>query len=130
MRPPQFLIIDDDPINNFICRKTIQMHINEPSLFSFTEATHALDFLSSKPYIEFGDCSTILLLDLNMPLFSGWDFLDAFHRLQENVKVRHKIYVLTSSHNPEDLDRAKGNCYVKDYIVKPILLSTIVSISS
>ena len=120
MISPKFIIIDDDPINNFICIKTIQRLIVDASILSFTEATHALDFLNSPVFVNSLENRIILFLDINMPLISGWDFLHLFASMSPEIKKPIKIYMLSSSVNPEDIERAALNEYVSDYIMKPL----------
>ena len=128
MKKTQFIIIDDDPVNNFICLKTIQRLIESPSILAFTEATHALDFLNSPAYVNDIESSIIMFLDINMPLMSGWDFLNAFHFMNTIAKKQLKIYMLSSSVNPEDIARASSNEYVIDYIMKPLQTERLNSI--
>ena len=120
MKKTQLIIIDDDPVNNFICIKTIQRLIEDPSILAFTEATHALDFLNSPAFANSAENRIIMFLDINMPLVSGWDFLNIFESMSGRIKKPIKIYMLSSSVNPEDIERATLNEYVSDYLMKPL----------
>ena len=128
MNHPRFIIIDDDPVNNFICVKTIQRVIPDPSIIAFTEAVHALEYLQSSAFNISGVDNVIILLDINMPLMSGWDFLSAYESLPGNIKRPLSIYMLSSSVNPEDMARAEASEYVMDYIMKPLPVDVINSI--
>jgi CheY-like chemotaxis protein len=60
-----------------------------------------------------------------MPIMSGWDFLNAFHELNIEIKNNVKIYMLSSSINDEDISIAKSNKYVIDYLMKPLQISKL-----
>ncbi|MFT6828560.1 MAG: CheY-like chemotaxis protein, partial [Roseivirga sp.] len=68
----------------------------------------------------------IILLDLNMPVMDGWQFLDQF--VQIPTKKKTTIYIVTSSIDPEDLNRAKSYEAVTNYLVKPINIDTLTEI--
>lgn len=75
----------------------------------------------------------ILLLDINMPLMDGWEFLDKFNRVltanNDSIKDRLIIYVLSSSVDKKDIARAHLYSNVTDYLVKPITKDTISKIT-
>lgn len=108
------MLVDDDPIVNMVNQTLIRctdpvVHVN-----AFTSAEEALFSLPAT-------CEqTIILLDLNMPHFDGWDFLDAFSALAEDVKKQFVIYVLSSSIAESDREKALEYNSVKDYLVKPL----------
>ena len=59
-----------------------------------------------------------ILLDLNMPVMDGWQFLDEFIHLP--IKKEISIFIMTSSIDPADIEMAKKYDVIKDYIMKPI----------
>jgi two-component system chemotaxis response regulator CheY len=79
-----------------------------------------LDFIKAEFEQDATKPQTVLFLDINMPVLTGWDFLAAFEKFSATVKERIKIYMLSSSVDQRDKDRAASNQYVKDYIVKPL----------
>ncbi len=71
----------------------------------------------------------ILFLDINMPTLTGWEFMDRYEKFSEEVKKQISIYILSSSVDQRDKDKAKANQYIKDFISKPLKRETILSIS-
>ena len=67
----------------------------------------------------------LILLDINMPRMNGWEFLDAYSKLDENQKGKIVIAMLTSSNNIDDVNLAKQNYGVPEYIYKPLTLTKI-----
>jgi CheY-like chemotaxis protein len=61
-----------------------------------------------------------LFLDINMPTMTGWEFLDEFKELPETIRKKFIIYVLSSSVDSKDLEKASENELVKNYIQKPL----------
>jgi CheY-like chemotaxis protein len=68
--------------------------------------------------IENENLPDAILLDLNMPVMDGWQFLDEFVLLP--IKKEISIFIITSSIDPIDIEMAKKYSVVKDYIMKPI----------
>jgi response regulator RpfG family c-di-GMP phosphodiesterase len=60
-----------------------------------------------------------------MPKITGWQFLDAFELFDPSLKERLNIYVLSSSIDRRDKDRAARNKNVLDYIEKPLSTSIL-----
>jgi CheY-like chemotaxis protein len=126
--PNQFLFVDDDPINNLICRMTVDMVLGKVESQSFTNPQLALEYLKTSFVKDGYPAHSILLLDINMPVMSGWEFLDRFDDLPANIKDLIHIYILSSSVDERDKERSYANKNVKDFLVKPLTKETILKI--
>jgi len=124
MTQSKFIVVDDDPISNTICKLTLEMVLGKVDLESFTNPKEALDYITEK-YAMPVPWKTILLLDINMPIMSGWEFLERFDALSENVKAAIDIYILSSSVDPRDKDRSYSNKNVRNYLLKPLTADVI-----
>ena len=62
----------------------------------------------------------MVFLDINMPGKNGWDFLDEFERMCDEIKKNCKVYMLTSSIDPSDVKKSQSYETVKDFIIKPL----------
>jgi len=116
-----FIIIDDDAVNNFICREFIGLSVKNPKeIVDFTNPQEGLNFIAQE-YSKPGrtDPAT-LFLDINMPSMSGWEFLEKFGELDEHVRKLIHIYILSSSVDPRDRSKALQNTNVCDMITKPV----------
>lgn len=122
-------IIDDDPIHQRIAQIMISRYNLFDEYFSYTEAQVALDFLQENT--ENSELIPgVILLDLNMPVIDGWDFLEAFETLKEKLKSVIKIYIVSSSVDEKDLIRSKQYASVKGFISKPLspdIIRTIIN---
>ena len=110
------LIIDDDDIVLFIQRKMLQKSgiTDSPKLYSVGQ--EALDFLTQE---EPGD-HYLILLDINMPGISGWEFLETLKTLPILPYVH--VLMVTSSIDSFDKEKAKAYDNVFDFIEKPITI--------
>lgn len=112
-------IIDDDPIHQRIAQIMIEKHQLFDEYTSFTEARKAFRYLQDHQ-ADIENIPDIILLDLNMPEFDGWDFLDQFATIHAALEKLPAIYIVTSSVDEKDKMRAQTYSYVKGFISKPL----------
>jgi CheY-like chemotaxis protein len=62
----------------------------------------------------------LILLDLNMPIVDGWEFLDFFSEKYLELHKNIKIALLSSSVNPDDKIKAESNPFVFTFIDKAL----------
>lgn len=124
--PIRFIVIDDDKINNLYCRILIEQAVNEPDIQIFNIPEKGFEYIA-KEYSK-GENPTVLFLDINMPTWSGWEFLDNFEKLDKNIKKQIIIYMLSSSVDLADRQQAEDNKYVAGYIEKPLSELNVLSI--
>ena len=110
-------IIDDDSIFQFTTKVKFEKLELASEVLIFNDGEEILDYIKVTA-IE--DLPSILLLDINMPIEDGWDFLELYKDVEEKKRNRMEIHMLSSSINPEDVKKAKNNKFVIDYITKPI----------
>ncbi len=126
---PDFIVIDDDPINNLICHDFIELTLPDAYIATFTKPGEGLDHIRSKYDLQ--DSKTaILLLDINMPLLSGWEALEILKEFPPKVIEKISVFILSSSLDPKDKDRAAEDPLVSGYITKALSEAKIRSILS
>lgn len=120
-------IIDDDPI--FIYgTKRIMREINfAENIIVYNNGQEALDGLFALIKDE-DSMPEIMFLDLNMPIMSGWEFLDEFKNYKSKNSKKTIIYIISSSVDPRDLERVKDYNEVTNYILKPITPNDLTNI--
>ncbi len=116
----QFLIVDDDPQNNSLSRMAIRKVLGNVPVKDFEVPETGLEYIGKDFETGMGNEKTVLLLDINMPTMTGWEFLEEFEKFSENIKQQFQIYMLSSSVDPSDIERATSNPLVTDFIEKPL----------
>ena len=117
--PKNFILIDDDQINNMVGSKVIRNVIPKAHIQAFTDPQKGVRYVESA-FTEQGTGDAVLFLDINMPGLTGWDVLDLFNSFDDAFKQRVKIYMLSSSVNTPDKEKAARNKLVSGYIMKPL----------
>ncbi|MDG1331312.1 MAG: response regulator [Crocinitomicaceae bacterium] len=112
------LLVDDDPTINFFNRYLIgkmnifdQIHVAENGQL-------ALDKIEELQKI--GETLDMILLDINMPIMNGFEFLDHYEKLSDKIKSSVVVCMLTTSLAKEDLEMSKEYDLLSDYIDKPL----------
>lgn len=118
------MLIDDNSIDNFVNEKMIKTTRFASNVYVHTSVLSGLEFLNNMEVIkEYSPemIPEIIFLDINLPMLDGFQFLDEFEKFSPELKSKIKIIILTSSINPNDLERSKGYESVVDYCYKPLL---------
>jgi len=117
------LLIDDDSVCNSINKiilkkKFIELKDCSCDIISFISPLEGFKYLSKiLSEGEFG--RIIILLDINMPEMNGWEFLEEYSRLN-HFKSEIVIFILTSSVNQGDIDKAGEDINVTGFMTKPL----------
>ncbi len=113
-----FIVIDDSKLDCFIAEKIIQNTGKSDSIKSFMMAEEALNYIRDNHEEE---DKTIILVDIQMPIMNGFEFLEAFEKvLQPENRRNYKVHLLSSSINESDKQKAKGFKSVNSFISKPL----------
>ncbi|MCU0422938.1 MAG: response regulator [Bacteroidia bacterium] len=120
-----FIIIDDNKIDLLVAFKAIEMsHIEHGDIHQFQSGTDALAFIKTyKPKQK-----VIMLVDIQMPVMNGFQFMDEFEALPAKTKKLFHCMFLTSSSN--DIDRLRAQKYpsIKSFLNKPFTSEVVAGI--
>lgn len=110
-------IIDDDPIFVLLFKKIIEKSERFNKVQNFSDGQFAIEELL-KIHHEGSVLPDIIFLDLNMPNIDGWQFLEEIQKY--NFINELTIYIVSSSIDSHEIERAKQYQCVKNFISKPI----------
>lgn len=113
------LLIDDDLIYQFLTKKVIEESKIVDKIKIFSNGMEAIEFLNLVQNTP-DKLPEVILLDIAMPIMDGWEFLEEYVLLKPKFHKKITLYVVSSSINPKDLEKAKSFTSVSDFIVKPI----------
>lgn len=117
------LLVDDDQVCNFLNENIIHLMDGQLKVQTALNGQSALDFLE-----ENEGYPQLILLDLNMPVMDGFEFLNEFVKLPEKKRKNIVIVILTSSDYEKDRERASKYNVVSGYVTKPLTQEKMVSI--
>ena len=123
------LLVDDDNMTNYLHQRVISkaeicadVKVAKNGQEGIEKLVELNQILTSK------DDEVVVFLDLNMPILDGWGFLREYEIQKEKLQFNIKIFVLSSSINPDDKARAEENKYVAQYVYKPLTSSSLQSL--
>ena len=121
-------VIDDDPIYQIIINKLIKKSDFFSTANSFKNGKEAIDFLQNTIKKNRLSPPDIILLDINMPIMDGWEFLEELEILKPGIEKKIIIYIVSSSIAVEDKNKSKKYSNVLGYISKPISIDDLIQL--
>ncbi len=123
----KLVLIDDNPIDHYIMRTMLYNNaVCKQATYTF-DASMILDFIEENKSAT-DILPDVIFIDLSMPDFSGWEFLDKFEKLKGSLNKPINVYVMTSSVRESDRERSSQYGCVNSFISKPLskqVLNTI-----
>lgn len=111
----KILVVDDDEISLMLT----ELLVEENSFFQepqkFLDGKYALDDFK-KEYSD--DEIYAIILDINMPIMNGWEFLENIKDFASHINTF--VFMLSSSTDRSDIEKAEKNEFVKDFFSKPL----------
>ena len=118
------LLIDDSSMDNFINKKIIEHCGFVGEVVVKNSAPSALEYLQQ---LSLAKLPEYIFLDINMPAYDGFDFLNEYEKLSESIKSACSIVVLTNSDKQEDISKMGQYDLVKKYMIKPLTVENLLS---
>lgn len=120
-------VVDDDKVHHFIIKKLLEKNNIQTNTSFFENGHEALNDLKDK--LQNGENPPdLILLDINMPVLDGWQFLEEFNEIKKHILNEITIYVVTSSDDYFNADKIEEyKSVIKSYYVKPMTSEVIKS---
>lgn len=111
-------LVDDDEIFNYLNTAVIKDTDENIEVTSFRSGEHLLSYISkNREKIVYPD---VMFIDIRMPNIDGFELLDILGKDENKPFAQTNIYMLSSTLDHRDLEKAKGHAMVKDFLSKPL----------
>lgn len=119
MKPKTILIIDDSIFDRLIATEVIKNSMTGNNVIALESAEEGLEHILNKTDNP-AELPDIIFLDIKMPKVDGFEFLERYEKLIANTTAFIKIFMLSSSIDPDDINKALKSKHVLDFIEKPL----------
>ena len=118
----KIICIDDDPIALLLSKLVISKSNFASRVITLANGQEGITYLEKEETIAESKTGhpLLILLDLNMPVMDGWEFLEQFSKKLQQEYLDVKIILLSSSIDPNDIRKSKQFEMVLDFFPKPL----------
>ncbi len=116
----KIMLVDDNPIDRFTANISLKKNGFAEEVILKESAMEALDYLQQHIGLP-EELPSLIFLDINMPEMNGFEFLDAFAKLDPTIHNTCVILMLSTSLNPDDHARAASCPFVRSFLTKPLM---------
>lgn len=117
MSSKRILLIDDSEIDNYINKAVLSKSELVSEIVTKTSGADALQYLESTGESAFPD---IIFLDIRMPGMDGFEFMEHYIKLPENLTAQCRVFVLSSSIDPIDIEKSNSYKEIEKHLTKPL----------
>lgn len=125
-RKLNFIVVDDSKLDCFIAEKIIRATGKCETIKSFLSAKDGLEYIGNAPTDD--NLHTIVLVDIQMPIMNGFDFVAAFEKMSADITSHYTIYIISSSINENDLSKVHNYPSVKQFLNKPLTSNNLTAL--
>jgi CheY-like chemotaxis protein len=122
----KILIIDDSQIDLPVSALLLKNKFQNAEIHLANSGASGLQWLLDHQHEL--NTGLVILLDVRMPDMDGFEFLNAYELLPEEIKSNTRIIMLSSTLDPFDIQKANSNKYVKTVLNKPLPVADLVNI--
>lgn len=113
-----FLIIEDNHIDQFITTQLLKKKLDVSNINIANNGKEGIQWICDNR-IKINK-NLIIILDVQMPIMNGSQFLLEYEKLDSEQKSNTQIFMLSSSLDADEIRHLKNNIYVTDFLSKPI----------
>jgi CheY-like chemotaxis protein len=121
---PILCFVDNDEVYLFLIRKVIEKKYKDNKILEFYNGLDAIEFIKEN-IKDKHLLPDIIFLDINMPVMDGWEFIESFKRIKREIQKPITIYMVSSSVDDADLNRAKNIKEISEFVCKPMTIEKV-----
>jgi len=115
------LLLDDNLATNYFHKKIIEKSNSVERVLEFRSGINALKYLEQDGI----EPPELIMVDINMPIMSAWEFLEKLQKLKKESKIKTKVILLSTSLSPADKEKADKIPLIKEVLLKPLTKDSI-----
>jgi len=119
------MLIDDNKLDNFYHERVIRKHNAAKNVVVKESGEDALLYLRNKSSNPADMHPELIFLDINMPGMNGWEFIEEYKKLDAAFQSKMVVVMLTTSENPDDVEKAKANGVLFAFKTKPLTIEML-----
>ncbi len=113
------MIVDDSPLERLITETLAKRSLPAEKIASFSSGIDALQYLEAMAAAG-EEFPRAILLDIHMPVMTGFDFLDRYIQFPDRVTGQCKVVMFSSTENAEDHARMRKYPVIYKFLPKPL----------
>ncbi|WP_409416239.1 response regulator [Flavobacterium sp. PS2] len=114
------MLIEDSDIDKLVIKQLLKKVLDVTNVNTVNNGKEGIEWIIN--HRKNFNQSLVILLDIQMPIMNGFEFLLAYDKLSDDLKYETQIFVLSSSLVREEIKRIKSNQYVTEFLSKPIAI--------
>lgn len=111
-----FLLIEDNLIDQLVIKQLLKKVLYIDEVHITNNGKEGIEWLQTNGKLY---PSIIIILDVQMPVMNGFEFLKAYAKLDSELKKSNQIYVLSSTLDCDEIKEISESIYVTDFLGKP-----------
>lgn len=111
------LLIEDNLIDQLVTKQLLKKILDINQIFVANNGLEGLQWIIKNKKVK---QKLIILLDIQMPIMNGFEFLDIFQTLNTEIQKETQIYVVSSTLDSDEIEQIRKNEFVQDFLNKPI----------
>jgi len=113
------MLIDDTEVDAFISKRMLTSSQFTTDIMEFYSAKKALEYLGENSH-NLSALPRLIFLDINMPAMDGFDFMEKFRQMPNEILQNCKVVMLSSAINDVDIQRINKDEYIVKFLIKPL----------
>ncbi len=117
-------LIDDDQLFLFGMKRILEVTKVASQISQFENGYEAIKYFENSRANE-ELLPDVIFVDINMPVMDGWEFIEKFSKLKSAIRKDITIYMVSSSIDYNDAERARSIRDITEYMIKPITIDQV-----